>query len=99
LRLRDEKTCTTFNIELSTPKKEMRKIAIFYQKIGLFISAVIQRIRIFSIPDLGFRIRIKEFKYFNSKEWFLSTRKYDPGCSSLPIPDPGSRGQKGHRDP
>jgi hypothetical protein len=36
--------------------------------------------------------------------WFLSSRKYDPGCSSripdpdadfLPIPDPGSRGQKG----
>jgi hypothetical protein len=34
------------------------------------------------------RIRIKEFKYFNPKKtkkwflWFLSTRKYDPGCSS-----------------
>jgi hypothetical protein len=50
------------------------------------------------------RIRIKEFKYFNPKKWFLSSRKYDPGCSSrisdpdaefLPIPDPGSRGQKG----
>ena len=52
----------------------------------------------------GSRIRIKEFKYFNPKKWFLSSRKYDPGCSSwipdpdadfLPIPDPGSRGQKG----
>ncbi len=50
------------------------------------------RIRIF--PS---RIRIKEFKYFNPKKWFLSSRKYDPGCSSripdpdpyfLPIPDP-----------
>jgi hypothetical protein len=52
------------------------------------------------------RIRIKEFKYFKPKKpkkWFLSSRKYDPGCSSwipdpdadfLPIPDPGSRGQK-----
>jgi hypothetical protein len=39
-----------------------------------------------------------------TKKWFLSSRKYDPGCSSLipdpdadflPIPDPGSRGQKG----
>ncbi len=49
-------------------------------------------------------IRIKEFKYFNPKKWFLSSRKYDPGCSSripdrgpyfLPIPDPGSRGLKG----
>jgi hypothetical protein len=24
----------------------------------------------------------KEFKYFNPKKWFLSSRKYDPGCSS-----------------
>ncbi len=48
----------------------------------------------------GSRIRIKEFKYFKPKKWFLSSRKYDPGCSSripdpdpdfLPIPDPGSR--------
>ncbi len=39
------------------------------------------------------------------KQWFLSPKKYDPGCSSppdpdadfLPIPDPGSRGQKGTR--
>ncbi len=51
----------------------------------------------------GSRIRIKEFKYFNPKKWILSSRKYDPGCSSwipdpdtdfLPIPDSGSRGQK-----
>jgi hypothetical protein len=60
------------------------------------------------IPDLnrfhpGSRFRIKEFKYFNPKIWFLSSRKYDTGCSSqipdadpdfLLIPDPGSRGQK-----
>jgi hypothetical protein len=40
------------------------------------------------------------------KKWFLSSKKYDPGCSSripdpdadfLPISDPGSRGQKGTR--
>jgi hypothetical protein len=46
----------------------------------------------------GSRIRIKEFKYFNQKKWFLSSRKYDLGCSFripdpdpdfLPIPDPG----------
>ncbi len=66
------------------------------------------RIRPFSIPDPGSelspsRIRIKEFKYFNpkkAKKWFLSSRKYDPGCSSripdpdadfLPIPDPGAK--------
>ncbi len=57
------------------------------------------------IPDPTFfhpgsRIRIKEFKYFNPSKWFLSSKKYDLGCSSrilffLPIPDPGSRGQKG----
>jgi hypothetical protein len=61
------------------------------------------------IPDPGSelspsRIRIEEFKYFNPKKWFLSSRKYDPGCSSripdpdayfLPIPDPRSRGKKG----
>jgi hypothetical protein len=50
------------------------------------------------------RIRIKEFKYFNPKQRFLSSRKYDPGCSFRTqiltfypsrIPDPGSRGQKG----
>jgi len=50
------------------------------------------------------RILIKEFKYFNpqksKKKWFLSSKKYDPGCSSrisdpdadfFPsrIPDPG----------
>ncbi len=66
----------------------------------------------FSIPDPnclhpGSRIRIKELKYFNPKKpkkWFLSSRKYDPGCSSRHrmltfypsrIRDPGSRGQKG----
>jgi hypothetical protein len=49
------------------------------------------------------RIRIIDFKYLSQKNGF---RKYDPGCSSqiripdpdpdfLPIPDPGSRGQKG----
>ncbi len=42
------------------------------------------------------RICIKEFKYFNPKNCFLSSRKYDPGCSSRirifypsKIPDPG----------
>jgi hypothetical protein len=47
------------------------------------------RIRLFSIPDPGSeflhpgsRMRIKEFKYFNPKKWFLNSRKFDPGCSS-----------------
>jgi hypothetical protein len=63
----------------------------------------------FSIPDPGskdsrsrIRKRIKEFKYISPKMLFLSSRKYDPGCSSgsririlifypFPIPDPGVR--------
>jgi hypothetical protein len=49
---------------------------------------------------------IKEFKYSNLKKLFLSSRKYDPGCSSrildpdfFPIPDPGfgSRAQKAQK--
>jgi hypothetical protein len=67
----------------------------------------LSRIRILSILDPKFfhpgsLIQIKEFKCFNPKKLFLSSRKYDPGCSSLiriliffPIPEPGSRGQKG----
>jgi hypothetical protein len=40
----------------------------------------------FSHP--GSRIHIKEFKYFNPKKCFLSSQKYDPGCSSkIRIPD------------
>jgi hypothetical protein len=45
-------------------------------------------IRIFSIPDTGYAS-----KNFNSKNFFLNSRKYDPGCLSrirslifLPIP-------------
>ncbi len=66
----------------------------------------------FIIPDTGSEIYIKEFKYFKPKKWFLSSRKYDTGCSSpiripdlypdfLPIPDNGSRiqGSKRHRLP
>ncbi len=58
----------------------------------------------------GSRILIKEFKYFNpkkAKKWCLSSKKYDPGCSSRipdpdadsPIPDPGSRIQGSKRHP
>jgi hypothetical protein len=46
----------------------------------------LSRILIFSIPDprskrFRIRIRIKAVKYFNPKKWFLSSSKYDPGCS------------------
>jgi hypothetical protein len=66
----------------------------------------LSRIRLSSIPNPnclhpGSWIHIKEFKYFNqknTKKWVLSSRKYDPGCSSRirmltfypsRIPDPG----------
>ena len=62
------------------------------------------RIWIFFIPDPGSRMRIKEFKYFNQKKWFLSSQKYDPSFTSriripnldpdfLPIPDPNPGSQ------
>jgi hypothetical protein len=73
---------------------------------GMFIPDPVSDFFPSRIPDPnclhpGSRIRIKEIKYFNPKKpkkWFLSSRKYDPGCSSripdpdadfLPIPDPG----------
>jgi hypothetical protein len=56
--------------------------------------------RIQGQKDSGSRIpiRIKEFKYFEPKKLFLSSWKYDPGCSSrigilifypTRAPDPG----------
>jgi hypothetical protein len=52
------------------------------------------------------RILIKEFKYFipkKAKKWFLSSKKYDPGCSSrirmLTFSHPGSRIQGSKRHP
>jgi hypothetical protein len=71
------------------------------------------RIRTVSIPDPGSRIldphqRIKYFNPQKSKQWFLSSKKFDPGCSSR-IPDPdadflpswitGPGGQKGTQSP
>jgi hypothetical protein len=71
------------------------------------------RIRLFSIPDPGSELSIpdpgstsKNLSIFNPKKWFLSSRKYDPGCSSripdpdadfLSIPDPRSRIQRSKR--
>jgi hypothetical protein len=65
------------------------------------------RIRTVSIPDPGSSSKILSIlTQKKAKKGFLSSKKYDPGCSSripdpdadfLPsrIPDPGSRGQKG----
>jgi hypothetical protein len=74
-------------------------------------------IRLFSIPDPGSELSPSWIPDLGSssknlsiltpkkgKKWFLSSKKYDPGCSSripdpdadfLPFQDPGSRGQKG----
>ncbi len=67
---------------------------------------------IFSIPGPGSRMHIKEFKYFNQKNWFLSSQKYDPGfhpgsesriwiltfdLSQIPFLDPRSRIQGSKR--
>ncbi len=58
----------------------------------------LSRIWPFSISDPNFFIPDphQELKYFNPKKWYLSFRKYDPGCSSRirilypsGIPDPG----------
>ncbi len=64
----------------------------------------LSRIQIFSIPDPNFvhpGSASKNFSIFNPKKLFLSSRKYDPACSSrtrilifLPNPGPGSRGLK-----
>jgi hypothetical protein len=63
------------------------------------------------IPDPNFfhpgsRICIKEFKYINPKKWFITSRKYDPGCSSRirilifnPSRIPGSKKGTGIPDP
>ncbi len=63
------------------------------------------RIRIVSIPDPGSASKnLSILTPKKPKKWFRSSRKYDPDCSSripdpdadfLPIPDPGSKGQKG----
>jgi hypothetical protein len=57
-------------------------------------------------PDPESGSASKNLSIFNPKKWFLISRKYDPGCSSLiPNPDldfcthPGSRGQKGNPIP
>jgi hypothetical protein len=48
--------------------------------------------RVKKIPHPG---SIKEFKYFEPKNLFLSSRKYDPGCSSrIRIPDIGCIGSR-----
>ncbi len=78
---------------------------LFKPKFCIFISYPI-----FSIPDPVSRVKNTRFKYFLPKKLFLSSRNYDPVCSSrIPdpdldfypswIPDSGSRNQKGTRNP
>jgi hypothetical protein len=57
------------------------------------------RIRTLSIPDPGSSKNLSISNSKKAKKWFLSSKKYDPGCSSrirmLTFSHPGSRGQKG----
>ena len=64
------------------------------------------RIRTVSIPDPGSSKNLSILTPKKAKKWFLSSKKIwsglfipDPGsgCWFSPIPDPGSRGQKGTR--
>ncbi len=85
----------------------------YYSKVFFSVADLgyLSRIRIFSIPDPNFfhpgskfspsRIPIKEFKYFNPKNCFLSSRKYDPCFSSRILVFYPSRiqGSKKHRIP
>ncbi len=57
------------------------------------------RIRTVSIPDPGSSSKnLSILTRKKAKKWFLSSKKYDPGCSSrirmLTFSHPGSRGQK-----
>ncbi len=86
--------------------KRIRETTIFHTVLRIrdvypgsdFFSS---RIRTVSIPDPG--SASKNLSILTPKKWFLSSRNYDPGCSSritdpdadfLPIPDPGCRGHK-----
>ncbi len=99
----------------SAPSKWTAKVGILTNEFFFYYDPVLRirdvypgsRIRLFSIPDPYYpsRIHIKEFKYLNPKIWYLSSRKYDPGCSSrIPDPDPDFcpsriQGSKRHRIP
>jgi hypothetical protein len=86
--------------------KNKRKTTIFHTVLRIWdvypgSDFFPSRIRTVSIPDPG--SASKNLRILTPKKWFLSSRKYDPGCSSripapdadfLPIPDPGSRGHK-----
>jgi hypothetical protein len=68
----------------------------------LFLLATIfpSRIRTVSIPDPRSSSKnLSNLTPKKQKKWFLSSKKYDPGCSSrirmLTFSHPGSRGQKG----
>jgi hypothetical protein len=83
--------------ELSDNSQQLGRLAVL---AVLRIRDVYPRIRIFSIPDPG--STSKNLSIFNPKNCFKSSWKYDPGRSSriadleiLPLPDPGSGGQKG----
>jgi len=96
LRIRD------LNVSFFPDNQSVLRIRDVYPGSDFFLSRIpVQN----SLPP-GSRIRIKNLSILTPKKWFLSSRKYDQGCSSripdpdadfLPIPDPKSRGHKRHR--
>ncbi len=100
LRIRDS-SCIWISLSFTKLSEAVMQIRNVYPGSEFFPSQIPGQ----KDPRIRIRIRIKEFKYFNPK-LFLSSRKYDPGCSSriritdpdfdfLPVLDPGSRGLKG----
>ncbi len=76
-----------FLLSCSFSDRKMTTLLIIYTVLRIRDVYPGSWIWLFSIPDPnsfhpGSRIQIKEFKYFNPKKWFLSSREYDPGCSS-----------------
>jgi hypothetical protein len=96
--IRDNKTV---NKAFSTAMKECHGSGMFFPIPNPTFFHPGSRIRICSIPDPGFAS--KELQYFNPKKWFLSSRKYNPGCSSririLTLYPSRIQGSKRHRIP
>jgi hypothetical protein len=95
--------CFWFFYESVSPQPQSIPLGPF--RIFSKIRGVIRKSRCTTgVNDSGSRMRIKEFKNFNQKKWFLSSQKYDPSFTSqiwipsldpdfLPIPDPNPGSQ------
>ena len=95
------------NLQMQDPENQWCGSGMFIPDPTFFHPG--SRIRTVSILDPGSASKnLSILTPKKTKKWFLSSKKYDPGCSSwIPdprsgcwlslIPDPGSRGQKGTR--